>query len=179
MPQLTIPLVPTYDGRPFKAFDTVVTNGKGARAISCFFEIVPSKELNSKSIYVCKRPGFIAQITPSAGNAGKDISEDGIVIVFGASFTVFYNAVNCGNVDGQPCSIRRVLVGGEGYYMIPTLSSGSFYLAENATGTATFTGDTHTNTTIDNVSSLTGLYVGQAISGTNIAANTRIDSISY
>lgn len=41
----------------------------------------------------------------------------------------------------------------------------------------TFTGDTHTNTTIDNVSSTTGLAAGQTITGTGIATGTKIVSI--
>ena len=57
-------------------------------------------------------------------------------------------------------------------------ATAAWYLASDAVSGFTFTGDTHTNTTIDNVSSLTGLYVGQLLSGTGIAANTRIATIT-
>lgn len=45
-------------------------------------------------------------------------------------------------------------------------------------GVNTVTGDTHTSTTIDNLSSTAGFVVGASISGTNVAANTTITAIT-
>lgn len=42
---------------------------------------------------------------------------------------------------------------------------------------AAFTGDTHSNTTVDNLSSLAGLQVGEVISGTGIPLGTTISAV--
>lgn len=53
-----------------------------------------------------------------------------------------------------------------------------WFIPMDALTNLTFTGDTHTNTTIDNISSTAGLWVGQEISGTGIQAGTRIAAIN-
>lgn len=53
-----------------------------------------------------------------------------------------------------------------------TISTGTFAVAPVVTVTPT--GTTHTNTTIDSISSMTSIAVGQLISGTGIPANTYI-----
>lgn len=76
------------------------------------------------------------------------------------------------------CDITSGIVAGEQTYLMTVPGQGGYFIGTTGmSGGLTFTGDTHTNTTIDNVSSVTGLVIGQLISGTNIAANTRIQNI--
>lgn len=57
--------------------------------------------------------------------------------------------------------------------------STAWFIPMDALTGLTFTANTNTNTTIDNISSMAGLWVGQAITGTDIPANTRITAINY
>lgn len=59
----------------------------------------------------------------------------------------------------------------------PDTINGYYFASDAGVAGTTFVGDTHTNTTIDNIASTAGLYSGQTLSGTNIAANTRILSV--
>jgi len=52
-----------------------------------------------------------------------------------------------------------------------------WFLAEDSFAQTSYTGDTHSNTTVDNIASTAGMYAGQAITGSGIPANTRIASV--
>lgn len=55
---------------------------------------------------------------------------------------------------------------------------GLLQLESYALTAAAFTGDTHTNTTVDNISSMAGIAVGQAISGAGIPLGATVATIA-
>lgn len=83
-----------------------------------------------------------------------------------------------GAITGYATGISETFVGTAPTLLISSSDNTAWNTSSDAvTGALTFTGDTHTNTTIDNISSTTGLVVGQLLTGTGIAASTRIASI--
>jgi hypothetical protein len=93
--------------------------------------------------------------------------------------TIFSGTTNCGKVTGViNTNIIETIINGITYFLLSSSDNTGWFLAHDSFSQTSYTGDTHTNTTIDNIASTAGMYVGQAISGTNIAANTRIASVS-
>lgn len=83
-----------------------------------------------------------------------------------------------GAITGVATGISETFVGTAPTLLISSSDNTAWNTSSDAvTGALTFTGDTHTNTTIDNISSTTGLVVGQLLTGSGIAASTRIASI--
>lgn len=83
-----------------------------------------------------------------------------------------------GAITGYATGISETFVSTAPTLLISSSDNTAWNTSSDAvTGALTFTGDTHTNTTIDNISSTTGLVVGQLLTGSGIAASTRIASI--
>lgn len=83
-----------------------------------------------------------------------------------------------GAITGVATGISETFVSTAPTLLISSSDNTAWNTSSDAvTGALTFTGDTHTNTTIDNISSTTGLVVGQLLTGSGIAASTRIASI--
>ena len=185
MPTITIPLIgqPTQRGLVSRA---AFTAGQDQRFINCLFSSINNSIINTKNVYVEKRQGAETYVTPQApGYTALAIfasvaSNHVISIFYSASvYTIHSGATNCGLLDGAGISqINEAIIGSISYVMFTTNQGTGWFLPSDARTGFTFTGDTHTNTTIDNISSLTGLYVGQRITGTGIAANTRIATIT-
>lgn len=84
-----------------------------------------------------------------------------------------------GAITGYATGITETFVSSAPTLLISSSDNTVWNTSSDAvTGALTFTGDTHTNTTIDNISSTTGLVVGQLLTGSGIAASTRIASIN-
>ena len=183
MPVTTIPLIGTPSQRgPISS--AALTAGQDRRFINTNFVGIVDNAKQTKEIYVEKRQGMESFSTPSSGNPGVAIfvspSTANVITVFGIAAVphIYSGTTDCGIITSNPNGvISEAVFSGITYYLIGN-NSGGWFLASDAIGGFTFTGDTHTNTTIDGVSSLTGLYVGQLISGTGIAAGTRIATIT-
>lgn len=201
----TLPLVGDPTQRNFNAAASL-TSGLDQRFRGCQFVVVPDPQKQTKNVYVEKRPGMEALSTIASGRTGHAISPNFPVGDFATTNTflvalgtgtpsrdTIYEALgavttsNCGDLD--PATIARGMTVGwfsdVPVVMItaattpPTGVKTGWYVDSGAfDALVTFTGDTHTNTTIDNISSMTGLYVGQALSGTGITAGTRIATIN-
>lgn len=182
---IRIPLIGTMTQRGVDGYTTLVTNGKDQRYRGMFFNVINNAVTRSSAVFAEKRPGLRSAGTIAAGQLGTTLSDDHLVTVFNnlTVFTVFYNDItNCGTIVATevPVWIRKVAMGGEIHYMISgNNGSWGYYLPVAATAIATtFTGDvTDTSAVIINVSSTSGLYVGQLLSGTGINAASRIQSI--
>ncbi len=87
-------------------------------------------------------------------------------------------STSLGAITGYATGITETFVSTAPTLLISSSDNTAWNTSSDAvTGALTFTGDTHTNTTLDNISSITGLVVGQLLTGTGFAANTRIASI--
>jgi len=102
-----------------------------------------------------------------------------------ATATALYNNTTAiGTIGGFPVinnyTVAEGVAGSQEVYAFVDQSNNAYYVWENAISSnfPTFSGDTHTNTVIDNIASTTGLYPGQIITGTGIQAGTRIATIT-
>ena len=175
MPTTTIPLV-TPESR--RGLGEILSTTKDSYLSACVAVKVINNATNSASFYIEKRPGLLSAGVVSSGNVGTAIfnspSRAAQVYAFGGSnSTIFVDSTNAGTVTGVVNFISETVIGGITYFLLAVTGSG-WYLAHDATADTSFTGDTHTNTTIDNLAGHSGIYVGQEISGTGIVAGTRI-----
>lgn len=153
---------------------------KDRRYVNCFYHTV------GKHRYCIKRPGHATHTTPSAGNIGNAIliwtgqgTGQKVITAFGATNSTIYDGTtSLGAITGVCTGITETFVGTEPTLVISSKDNTAWTTSgTGVTGALTFTGDTHTNTTVDNISSTSGLVVGQLLTGTGFAANTRIASI--
>ena len=185
MPELTIPLIGQPTQRNLNAASSL-SSGKDQRLIGVMLTSVSDGLGKRMSVYAQKRAGFELVSTPAAGSAGYAISDDGVVTGYGSTSAIYYNAISVGALPSGTSlqSIRLLRIGTENYYLINSSVSANpaFYLPNNiaaAGSSATFTADTTSGSpTLTVVSSFTGLYVGQALSGTGIPATARIQSMN-
>lgn len=167
--------------------------GKGAEAsskdqrfINCFSETISDGVTGSSTVYCVKRPGFTASINTTSADIGNAITiwsgqGDGtkVISAFGATNSTLYDSTtSLGAITGKATGITETFISASPTLTISSSDHTGWHTDSAAvTGSLTFTGSTHTNTTIDGISSTAGLLVGQAISGTGIQAGTRIASI--
>lgn len=186
MPQITIPLAGSYNTRPGITF---VSNPKDERMIGAYIDSVKNTSLNSSSPYVVKRGGIQQLSTIVASKSARALcvsSTNRFCVIFSDGTVYFKNtepstavAVGAG-VTGTTVFITSVSAADEEFFMISSNTQGGFFLPLSAALASpyTFTADTNGTTTLSNVSSFTGLFVGQALSGTDIDTGARIASLN-
>lgn len=161
-------------------------SSKDQRFINCFSESIQDPITGQQTVYCVKRPGFATSITTGAaaiGNALMIWSGQGsgtkVISAFGATNSTLYDSTtSLGAITGKASGITETFVGTAPTLTVSSSDNTGWHLnSDSVTVALTFTGDTHTNTTIDNISSTSGLLVGQTVSGTGIQAGTRIASI--
>lgn len=152
-----------------------------------FYNCIPTKLSNTltsnESFYLFKRPGFVEHSEPATGDTGKEImvwggKTSGVSIVSAFEDTnsdIYVDTTQIGSITGECIFLYELKIGTTPAFVIMSDDNTLWYYAEDMI--STFTGDTNTNTTIDSISDTSGLYVGQAITGTDIPVNTRITSI--
>jgi hypothetical protein len=171
VPELIIPLVgqQTRRGLAFTASST-----KDQYFGGCVFSIESNEYTGSKNVYVEKRPGISSAVI-AAGSRGAAISPSGVVKAYGAApSTIYYDFTSVGAASDTCFQITETLISGVTFYLITAIDGTGWFLAGDSMADLSFTGDTHTNTTIDNIVGSGGVYVGQLISGTGIQAGTRV-----
>ena len=160
---------------------------KDGQLINCLVTTVSDPIQNVKRSYLVKRPGFSTAITPAAGSIGNALmiwtgKGTGVEVVsaFGSTnSTLYLTTTSLGSITGLATGIVETFIGTEPTLLISSSDNTAWQITSDAITVAlTFTGDTHTNTTVDNISSTAGLVVGQLLTGTGFAANTRIASIN-
>ena len=183
MPQTTIPLAGAYTQRPGIFLSSSVERDQ--RFINTLFDVVSDKFTQSANVYCVKRPGLLLYSTPAAGTFGSAVHRVSggpaiVVSAFGATnSTIFYGTTDCGTITGVTYFITEGYLSNELFYFITSTDNTGWYLADNAAtdATPTFTANTNTSAILTNVSSITNVYVGQALSGVDIAAGSRVQSI--
>lgn len=192
MPKTTIPLVfnPSQRG-----FGSSISMSKDAIMSGVVPVVVSDSLKGSKSIFVQKRTGLLNIASTAAGSSATAIflsqSIAGIVVAaFGSSLSTIYRAhTSVGTLatatdNYTAMFITETVINDITYFLITANDPPGFtdttgwYLASDAHSQTSYTGDTHSNTTIDNIASTAGMYVGQAITGSGIPANTRIATIT-
>jgi hypothetical protein len=181
MPTVRIPLVGVANPRTIDGQATVVA-GQDQRLVNCTFDVVKDPITGQAVAYVEKRPGWGVESIVSAGNISTGLmrtdSIESILSAFGdTNSTIYDSQISVGAITGRALHFSETLISGVGYILIKSSDGTGWYYAENARDQLSYTGDTHTNTTIDGIASTAGMYSGQAISGSGIQAGTRISSV--
>jgi hypothetical protein len=176
-----IPLVGSYNQRDIDGSEILSLN-KDQRFLNCLFEIYEDPVTGGKKVYVLKRPGWEQDLIVDAGESStgliKPQSFSAVLSAFGSTNSIIYlGSVSVGTITGIAIHFTEVIAGTTTYIMIRSSDGTGWFFAEDANADLTYVGDTNTNTIIDNLDSTTGMYVGQEISGTNIVAGTRIESV--
>lgn len=193
MPTQTIPLVgvPTQRG-PIITSSSAPT--KDARLVRCISTVIPNDATKTVNVYCEKTPGWALNSTPAGSDNGTAIyslpSGNGLFSAFGTTTnTLYYKGSNplatlgvISTAGSFVANIYDAYIAGDNYIFF-TDSSGNGWFASSLTYAdiaSSFTGDTHTNTTIDNIAgvNMNALQIGQAISGTGIQAGTRIATVN-
>jgi hypothetical protein len=196
MPEVRIPLVGNYNASATPP-NTLTDGGTlplyGQFFQNAMFEVIDNKVTGSRTVYVKKRPGFYGAAVSSAGEDWTCIicptfdtttlyaahGTANSTIRKSTNGTLNTSSASIGTITGVVRHLTEAYIGGVNrIFANSSDGTGWFYATDAGTGSPTFTGDTtNTNAVVANVSSTTGLYVGQAISGTGIPAGTRIQSI--
>ena len=161
---------------------TIGTSAKDQQYINCLFESAINPALGKKAIYVVKRPG---------STTGSSIGATCYAL---ASYSTYFTGMSCtataifrgttslgaiGNTV-KDLFLSDTVMDEQEVICFAVDTTAAYFCFKDAVTTnfPTFTGDTHTNTVIDNIASTVGLYPGQVITGTGIQAATRIATIT-
>lgn len=159
---------------------------------SVVFDILQNPQTGNKTIYCNRRPGVKGALA-SGANSMLEI-EDGFGFkTLPIYLSAYYNGsstttvsdlgTNYGTIAGNAkISITKAFIGEE-TYLISSSGDAMYYMGETGYGGAvTYTGTSHSNTTIDGIASTAGLVVGQLLTPTGpstigIVAGTRVASV--
>jgi hypothetical protein len=143
--------------------------------------------LGNKTVYVVKRSGSAARAsTPTASGlvALKHYSSR-FDQLYATTTALYQNATSLGTLTGLPTAVSNyqlcdAVISNVGVLGFVTSDHAGWVLYENAISTnfPTFTGNrTSGSAIISGIASTTGIYKGQAVSGTGIAAGSRVLSV--
>jgi hypothetical protein len=174
-----IPLVGEFNQRSVDGVTTLASD-LDQRFLNCIFTVVKNPITGSDVLYVEKRPGVSVDtlVDTDEFSTGllKPQSLNSTISGFGSTNSIIYVAnTSVGTITGQGLHFSETLIGSTSYILIKSSDGTGWFFAEDAADDLTYVGDTHNGTAIiDSLDNTTGMYVGQAISGTGIPADTRI-----
>jgi hypothetical protein len=182
MPVARFPLVGSFNQRTIDAA-TAFNASQDQRFLNCVFSVVTNPVTQKQTVYVEKRPGWGVDSTVSSGNVATSLiktdSFGSVVSAFGSTnSTIFDGTVSVGTITGRSLYMLETMLSSTGYVLIKSSDGTGWYYTSDAKTTLTYTGDTHSNTTVDNIASTAGMYSGQLISGSGITVGTRILSVT-
>lgn len=182
MPTARIPLVGSFNQRGMTGSADLVLN-EDQRFLNCVFNIVQNPVTGKTTVYVEKRPGWATDSVVEAGSAStgllKPQSFDVSISAFGdTNSTIYFGTTSVGAITGRAIHFTETIISAGTVVMIKSSDGTGWYYVGGAKDTLTYTGDTHTNTTIDNLGSTAGMYSGQVIAGSGITTGTRISSVT-
>jgi hypothetical protein len=182
MPTQRIPLVGTYNTRGIDGVNTLTQN-EDQRFLNCTFNLIQNPVTGKATIYVEKRPGWGVDSLVAAGSAStgmvKPQAFDASISAYGdTNSVVYFGTTNVGTITGRALHFTETLISAVSHVMIKSSDGTGWYYVNGAKDQTAYVGDTHTNTIIDNIASTAGMYIGQAVSGTDIVAGTRIATIT-
>lgn len=181
MTKLRVPLVGSFNQRGVEGSDDIAA-GIDQIFTNVTFDLVRNPITGKGTIYVEKRPGWGVLSLVEAGSVSTGFLRTdtigSVVSAFGATNSTIYDStISVGAITGTALHWGETIINAIGYILIRSSDGTGWYYASNAAAQLSYVGDTHTNTTIDNIASTVGMHSGQAISGTNIVAGTRILSV--
>ena len=179
MSTVRIPLVGSFNQRSIDG-EVGLSSEVDQRFLNCVFTVVKNPITGSDVVYVEKRPGVSIDTLVDADEFStgllKPQSLTSIISGFGSTNSIIYvGSTSVGTITGQALHFSETLIGSTSYILIKSSDGTGWFFAEDAADDLTYVGDTHNGTAIiDSLDNTTGMYVGQAVSGTGVAAGARI-----
>ena len=179
MPKVRLPLVGSFDQRGLNA-DAALTAAQDQRFKNCIFNVVQNTVTGKAKVYVEKRPGWVQDSLVAAGSASTGLivpqSFTATISAFGdANSTIYYGTTSVGAITGRAVTFNETIISSVKYIVIKSSDGTGWYYADGAKDDLTYVGDTHNGTAIiDSLDNTTGVYIGQAWSGTGVAAGARV-----
>lgn len=176
MPTLKIPFFGSYNRREFN------TSNLDQRVIGGIFNVVKNPLTNSVSPYLEKRCGLKSLFTAQGGSGGAipyvSPGTLGIYSAFANPSTLYESTTALGTITGAIVHITECISNSVVTLLITSNDGTGWYYPTDASGvSATFAGTTHSNTTMDGITSTAKYYVGQLLTGSGLSAGTRIATI--
>src|SRR3990167_8620118 len=150
------------------------------RFLNCAFTVVKNPVTGSDVVYVEKRPGVSVDTLVDADEFStgllKSQSLTSIISGFGSTNSIIYvGPTNVGTITGQSLHFSETLIGSTSYILIKSSDGTGWFFAEDAVDDLSYVGNTTSGSAvISSLDNTTGMYVGQAISGTGVGAGARI-----
>lgn len=185
MPIHTIPLAQTATARGWAK--SVGTSAKDAQVINGFFEVSANTLIGTKAVYVSKRAG--SSVQQSGVGTGVIVakyygSELGSLFITSTGDVVDNAGSDLGNVGGHPQTVTNDVIADaiisdvevvafntntNGWYLYSDAVTDNFpsFSASLTSGQATIVG----------IASTTGIYSGQAVSGSGVPAGALVDDV--
>ena len=179
MTTIRIPLVGSFNQRGLDGNATLVAN-TDQRFLNCTFDLVHNPITNKTTVYVAKRPGWGSEATVANGSASTGLirpqSFTSTLTAFGeTNSTIYVGTTSVGDITGRALHFTETIIASVSYVMIRSSDGTGWYYPEGAKDDLTYIGDTHNGTAIiDSLDNTTGVYIGQAWSGTGVAAGARV-----
>lgn len=182
MPSVTIPLAGQLNTRHQTQLNDT-TGNIDQRFRNCDFDIVKNPITGDAKMYIQKRWGISSHSIPASGslaNVGFLVSvTGGIISSFGNGGAVYVNTTSVGSTLAKNLHISEASISGKQYYFFTDGNSAGWYLVSDSYAQTAYTGNrTSGSPIISGISSTSGMYSGQAITGdAGIPANTKILSV--
>src|SRR3990167_915244 len=181
MTTVRIPLVGSFNQRSVDG-EVGLSSELDQRFLNCSFTVVKNPITDSDVVYVEKRPGVSVDTLVDADEFSTGLLKSqaltSTISGFGATNSIIYvGPTDVGTITGQALHFSETLIGSTSYILIKSSDGTGWFFAEDAADDLTYVGNTNTSTIINSLDNTTGMYVGQAVSGTDIPANTRIASV--
>jgi hypothetical protein len=179
MPTVKLPLVGSFNERGLAGNAALVLN-QDQRFLNTEFEVVTNAVTGKSTLYAKKRPGWGTDSLVAAGSAStaviKPLAFNATLSAFGdTNSTIYFGTTSVGTITGRALHMSETLISSVSYVVIKSSDGTGWYYVDGAKDDLTYVGDTHNGTAvIDSLDSTTGIYVGQAWSGTGVAAGARV-----
>lgn len=157
-----------------------LTDAEDQRFLNTTFSVINNPITGKATVYVEKRPGWgqDSLVVASTNSTGliKPQAINSTITAFGnTNSTIYVGAISVGAITGRAIYFGETILSGTSYVLIRSSDGTGWYYADGAKDDLTYVGDTHNGTAVlDSIDSTTGMYSGQALSGTGIPAGARI-----
>jgi hypothetical protein len=182
MPVARIPLVGSFNQRTIDAATALTTEDQ--RFLNCTFSVVNNQATGKRTVYAEKRPGWGVDSTVSSGIASTGLIQpqafSSPFSAFGTTNSAVYvGSVNVGTITGRALHFTETLIAASSYVLLKSSDGTGWYYPNGAKDITAYTGHTSSGTTtVSTLSSVSGLYPGQLVTGNTIGASARISTVT-
>lgn len=177
-----IPLVGSFNQRTIDGA-AALTALQDQRFLNCAFRVIQNAVTGRSTLYVEKRPGWGVDSTVSSGIASTGLIQpqafNSPVSAFGTTNSAVYvGSINVGTITGRALHFTETLISASSYVLIKSSDGTGWYYPNGAKDNTAYTGHTSSGSaTVSTLSSVSGIYPGQLITGNTIGAGARVSTV--